>query len=203
MMTEAVLALVPTHGLWLVMVAVALSCLALPVPGSVLVMAAGGFAAAGDLVLWQVQAAALAGCIGGDQAAYGLARTAGARLTGRLRRRRRAARVLSRAEALVTRFGPLAVFLGRTVLSPLGPYTSYVAGGLRMRWLTFSAVAGLGAVVWATAYSWMGYVFASRIDDIAALIGNATGLVLAAAVVVGLGVHLWRSWRAERRRRRP
>jgi membrane-associated protein len=114
-MTDALLALVPTYGVWLVLVALPLSCLALPVPSSILLMAAGSFASAGDLVLWQVQAAAFAGFVLGDQLTYGVARVAGPRV-------------------------------------------------------------------------------------VAAMIGNAIGVVLAGAVVVVLGVYLWRAWQVEKAR---
>ena len=55
-MTETVLALVPSYGLLLVALGTFFSCLALPVPSSLIMLSAGGFAAAGDLVLWQVGA---------------------------------------------------------------------------------------------------------------------------------------------------
>ena len=67
-MTDWLLAAVPGYGPWLVAAVTFLSCLALPVPASLLMLAAGGFAAAGDLALWQVAGGALAGAVAGDQA---------------------------------------------------------------------------------------------------------------------------------------
>jgi len=65
--TDWLLSLVPTYGLWLIAASTFASCLALPIPASVLMLAAGGFAASGDLVLAQVIAAALGGAVAGDQ----------------------------------------------------------------------------------------------------------------------------------------
>ncbi len=48
-MTDTLLALVPTYGVWLILLALPLSCLALPVPSSILVMTAGGFAVKAEL----------------------------------------------------------------------------------------------------------------------------------------------------------
>ncbi len=197
-MTETVLALVPTYGLWLVVVSLLLSCLAVPVPSSVLVMAAGGFAAAGDLVLWQVQAAAFAGFVAGDQAAYGLARAGGVGLIARLRARPRLVPVLGKAQALLDGRGTLAVFLSRTVLSPLGPYLALLAGALQMRWRSFTGAAVVGAALWSLAYSLLGYVFASQITQVASLIGNAIGMIIAGSAAVGLGLYLRRSYRDAR-----
>ena len=69
-LTNWLLALVPTYGLWLLASVTFLACLALPVPCSILMLTAGGFVASGDLVLWQVLAAALSGAVLGDQIGY-------------------------------------------------------------------------------------------------------------------------------------
>lgn len=196
-MTDALLALVPTYGVWLILLALPLSCLALPVPSSILVMTAGGFAAAGDLTLWQVQAAAFAGFVAGDQLAYGIARKGGASLVARMTSRPKLGPVFAKAEAMLNRRGTLAVFLSRTVFSPLGPYMGYLSGALRLHWGAFTLAAVLGAACWSVAYSMLGYVFATQITQVASLIGNAIGFILAGAMVVGLIWYLLRSWKAE------
>jgi len=195
--TDTLLALVPTYGVGLVLASLLLSCLALPVPSSILVMAAGAFAAAGDLELWQVQAAAFAGFAAGDQTAYGIARAGGPRFIGRLKKQRKLGDVLTRAEALVARYGALSVFLSRTIFSPLGPYVGYLSGALRLRWTTFTLAALAGAVCWCLLYSLLGYFFATRIAQLASLIGNATGLALAGVAAVGCGSFIWSRWRAD------
>jgi membrane-associated protein len=199
-LTDTLLALVPTYGVWLIYAAVALSAMALPVPASILVMTAGGFASTGDLVLWQVQAAALAGCMTGDQVAYGLARRGGAPLLALFRRRPKVAGLLDRCTTLLDRRGAVAVFLSRTVLSPLGPWMGYLAGALRLNWAVFTLAAGIGAACWAAAYTWLGYSFATRIAEIASLIGNALGVILAVVGAAGILWYLVRSYRAERAR---
>lgn len=196
-MTDALLALVPTYGIWLVFFSLTLSCLALPLPSSILVMAAGAFAAAGDMVLWQVQAAALAGFVIGDQIAYGVAATGGARLIARLRSHRKFDALFIRAETMLARFGTLAVFLSRTIFSPVGPYLGYLSGLVRLRWLGFTLASVAGAICWCAAYSLLGYFFASRIAQIAGAIGNALGLLLAIAAIGALGWYLWTRWREE------
>jgi membrane protein DedA with SNARE-associated domain len=50
-MSEALYGLLPVWGGWLLFVATFLSCLALPVPSSLLMLGAGAFAASGDLGL--------------------------------------------------------------------------------------------------------------------------------------------------------
>ena len=65
-MTEVILALAADYGVPLLFCVTFLSCLALPVPSSLLMLASGGFAAAGDLSLPAVAAAAFCGAVIGD-----------------------------------------------------------------------------------------------------------------------------------------
>ena len=197
-MTETLLGLVPTYGVWLVLIALPLSCLALPVPSSMLVMIAGGFAAAGDMVLWQVQLAAFVGFVVGDQLTFGIGRTGGSRLVRWAKQYPRLATAFAKAEELLERKGTMAVFLSRTILSPLGPYMGYLSGALGMRWVAFTLAAILGAACWSLGYSYLGYIFATQIAQVASLISNALGLILMLVAVAALVWYLLRSWRRER-----
>lgn len=62
-MTDWLLGMVPTYGGWLLALSTFLSCLALPIPASLLMLVAGGFVAAGDLTLVGSTGAALAGAV--------------------------------------------------------------------------------------------------------------------------------------------
>lgn len=197
-MIDSLLALVPLYGLILIGSVVAVSCLAVPLPSSMLVMASGGFAAAGDLVLWQVIAVAFAGYALGDQLAFQLARWGGTPLIDRLKTRPGRAKLVERAEALVARWGAAAVLASRTVVSPLGPWTSYVGGAAGLRWRAYTAAAIPGAAIWATAYALLGFHFAEQISEIATVIVDGAGVILAAAMAFGSGWWLWRSWRSYR-----
>lgn len=198
-MIDTLLALVPLYGLVLIAGVVSVSCLAVPLPSSMLVMASGGFAAAGDLVLWQVIAVAFCGFVIGDQTAYGIARWGGPKLLERLKAKPSRAGLVARAEALVDRWGAAAVIFARTIIAPMGPWTSYIGGAAGLRWLTFTAAAILGAAIWSTGYALIGYYFADQISTIASMIVDGAGITLAGAVALGTGWWLWRGWKAFRR----
>lgn len=198
-MTETLLGLIPTYGVWFVLAIMILSCLAMPIPAAILVMTAGGFAASEDMVFWQVALAALAGYVIGDQLAYNIARHGGARLLTRLQKRPKVAAVFARAEKLLQKHGTIAVFLSRTILSPLSPYVGYLSGALRMSWLKFTCSAFIGASLWCSAYTGLGFIFASRIGEVSALISSALGFILAGFVLIAIGYRLARSWRAHKR----
>ncbi len=200
-MTDWVLAAVPTYGPWLVALVTFLSCLALPVPASLLMLTAGGFAAAGDVVLWQVAGAALAGAVAGDQTGYWAARAGGPALIARLTDGGSRAAVVARARALVAARGVLAVFLTRWLLSALGPYANLVTGATGFRWLPFTAAGVAGEGVWVGVYVGAGYAFGGNLEAATQFAGSIIGFLAAGAVALGLGLWLLRLARQERRTR--
>ena len=69
-MTETILALIPSYGLWVIFLTLLLCSMAIPVPGSMLMIAAGSFASTGDIDLYLAMGVAYAGYVVGDQTAY-------------------------------------------------------------------------------------------------------------------------------------
>jgi len=195
-MTDWLLSLVPQYGLWLLAAGTFLSCLALPFPASILMLTAGGFAAAGDLVLWQALLAATAGAIAGDQLGYWAGRRYGAALLSQLRRDLSRDRLIARADALMDRRGAWAVFLSRWLVSPLGPWVNLVAGSTRHPWGRFALAGVAGEVVWAGLYVGTGHAFAGNIEAASDMIGSVLGMVAGAGAVVVLGYWLFTSVQA-------
>lgn len=196
-MTDWLLALVPTYGLWLIAATTLASCLALPIPASVIMLAAGGFAAAGDLVLIEVIAAALCGAIAGDQLGYLAGRIGGAALVDRLAAGPRGAVIAAARAKLEARAG-LAVFLTRWLFSPLGPYVNLLSGAMRLGWLRFGLWGVAGEMVWCALYVSVGHAFAGNLDQASDMLGSVLGLIATGTAVVGLGAWLLVLARRER-----
>jgi membrane-associated protein len=186
-MTDWLLALVPQYGLWLLAATTFCSCLALPIPASILMMTAGGFVAAGDLVLWQTFVAAAGGGIAGDQVGYWAGRGAGQPLLARLRADPARDRLLARAVAIMESKGVLAVFLTRWLFSPLGPWVNLTAGSTGYGWHRFTTSGVAGEAVWAGLYVGVGYGFAGNIEAASDMLGSILGFVAAGAAMLGLG----------------
>lgn len=199
-MTDWLLALVPTYGPWLLLVCTFLACLALPVPASVLMLAAGGFVAAGDLEVWTSGGAALAGALLGDQLGFVAGRWGGAALLDRLGER---AQLVARARDLLARRGDVAVFLSRWFVSALGPYVNVAAGAAGLPWGRFTLWGALGEVVWVGLYVGLGLAFTGNLELASGLALRVLGLLGAGAVAVGLGVWLVVTIRTERREDGP
>lgn len=195
-MTETVLSLVPDYGLPLIFFVVALACLAVPLPASVLVLTSGSFAAAGDLTLSHVLVVAFAGFVVGDQLAFWIASRAGPHLLARLKRSQHAAPVIERSERMLQERGAIAVFLSHTVLSPTCPYISYLSGAGGLSWQRFTVTAAIGALLWTGAYVALGYVFSAQLEQVAAAASQFFGVILSLSVVAASLILLRRRWRA-------
>ncbi|GGD34294.1 DedA family protein [Sinisalibacter lacisalsi] len=188
-MSETVFALVAAYGPWAIFASAFLSCLALPIPTSLMMLTGGAFIAAGDLDPWGVVAGAYAGAVVGDQAGFLIGRFGGRRVLDRLARVPARATVLARARKVVDRHGGLGVFFSTWLVAPLGPWVNLIAGATGLRWARFTIWDILGEMVWVSAYVGLGYGFAAQVSNIADLLGNAVGLLV--ALVVAGAMALW------------
>lgn len=194
-MTEAFFALVSAYGALAVFASAFLSCLALPIPTALVMLAAGAFAASGDLALWQVGLAAYAGAILGDQTGFLLGRAGGARLASIFERSPKRAELLARARSLVDRRGGIGVFFSTWLFAPLGPWVNFASGVAGLGWLRFTLWDAAGEAIWVTFYLGMGYLFADRIVELAAMLSDASGLLVAGLATAILGYALLRAAR--------
>ncbi|MFV0300583.1 MAG: DedA family protein [Paracoccus sp. (in: a-proteobacteria)] len=192
MNADTLLGLLPEWGPWLVGLTTFLSCLLLPVPSSLVMLAAGAFTASGDLSLATIAGGALGGAVLGDGIGYLLA--------GRIRplviARPGAARMIVRARSFLDRRGFAAVFLTRWLFSPLGPWTNLAAGLSRFGIWRFLPAVILGETLWVAIYLGLGRGFGSNYQAAADLAGSVLGLLAGLAVMALLGRYLWRRRRA-------
>ncbi|NNL18467.1 MAG: DedA family protein, partial [Boseongicola sp.] len=73
-MTETILDLMTRYGVFILFVVTFLSCLCVPIPSSLMMLAGGSFAATGDLNTVATVVAAFSGAVAGDNTGYLLAR---------------------------------------------------------------------------------------------------------------------------------
>lgn len=189
-MSEALFELVAAHGVWLLAGACFLSCLLVPIPSALLMLAGGAFVAAGDLTFGPVFLASWLAAVAGDQTGYAIGRS-GAPLLERLAARPgRRAGLIARARALVARRGGLGVFFSTWLVAPLGPYVNFIAGASRLGWLRFTLWDAAGEAIWVGGYIGLGYGFADQLALVADVATNASGFLAAGAVAAGLGALL-------------
>lgn len=193
-MTDYVLALIPQYGLLVVFVVTTIACLGIPLPSAMLALAAGGFAATGDLTLWHVIAVTLLSFIAGDQIAYQIARKGGPGLINKLKNYQKMEKLIGKAEGLLDKRGNTAIILSRTIVSPAGPWVSYICGATGFKWPNFSISASIGAACWTLAYVCIGYFSAGHLSNLTDLVSNFLGVIIAG--VIGLVSIIWliRAW---------
>ncbi len=109
---------------------------------------------------------------------------------------------LDRAERLFSRWGDGLVAVGQ-LIPLLRAFVGFFAGVARVRWVAFLVLTTLGAAVWVTVISVIGYEAGASWHHVLRWFG-AAGYVLAAVVVVALVVgfvHRWRRYHEAQARR--
>jgi membrane-associated protein len=152
------------------------------VPSEATAIAAGVLAAAGDLNIAVVVAAAATGAFIGDSSSYVVGRTVGARAVKPLRRRARGRARLEWAERTLDERGSYLIVLARFV--PGGRTAVTLTAGLtRMRGERFLRAAALAAAVWASFAVGLGYVGGRTFEE-----EPWQGLALAFALAASLAL---------------
>ena len=195
-MTAWLLGLVPTYGPWLLALCTLLSCMAVPAPASILLLAAGGFVASGDLPLVTTALAALGGALLGDQAGYRLGAWGGPSLLERIGRRMP---LIGKAREHLARRGDMAVFLSRWLFSEVGPFVNLAAGASGLPWARFTMWSVVGETIWVGLYIGVGRAATGSLEDASGLVLRIIGLLGAAVVAIGLGWWLLATIRANPR----
>lgn len=192
-MTDTILDLMTNYGVAILFFVTFFSCLCVPIPSSLMMLAGGSFAATGDLNTTATVAAAYTGAVAGDNTGYLLARTFGTRLTTWLDANPKRAKLRDNAKAYMDRKGPISVFLSCWLVAPLGPYVNLVSGITRYNWTKFALWGALGEVFWVGIYIGLGYSFSDQISTLATMLGNASGFIVAVLALVVLGRWLWKA----------
>ena len=193
-LTEALSSSSWTYGL--VLAFAAFDALLPIVPSETAAIAAGVLAAAGELEIALVVAAAAGGAFLGDSSSYLVGRTAGAPAAGRLLDGDRRRAGLAWAGRTLTQRGKYVIVVARFV--PGGRTAATLTAGLtRMRVPTFLAAAALAAILWATYAAGLGYLGGRTFEE-----HPWRGLVASLALValITLGVEVGRRLRRPPRR---
>jgi membrane protein DedA with SNARE-associated domain len=181
-----------TCGPLILGLALLLGSAGLPIPTGLLVLAAGAFVRQG-LLDWTT--AALVGLVGvvlGDLVSYGLGRMGGGWPQQVLVRKRS---LWDQALARFRRYGSLAIYSTRVVLTSLDVPTNLVAGSSRFALGRFVAYDIAGRLTWLALYGGLGYVAGQQWPVVSqALSQYGLWLAIEAAVAAGLYILFHRLW---------
>src|SRR5579863_5373011 len=192
-MTHSILDLlrnaVVQYGYWAVAIALLLENAGVPVPGETVLLLASFLAySQHELSLsWIIVVATIAATLG-DNLGFALGYYGGRPLLVRYRAFFRIRdKTLARGENLFARFGAVTVFFARFVFGMrivAGP----MAGVLRMPWRKFLVFNVLGAALWVTVISGVGFIFGENWGRLEQYLKR---LDVAVVVVALLALALW------------
>lgn len=190
-MTDTLLQALVTHGAALMFLTAFLSCLAVPIPMSLVMLTGGAMAATGNLSFAAIWIATLAGALLGDQLGYFLGRSGQSRLETFATATYRRYRLWSKAQSHLDRWGTLGIFLSRWLVSPIGPYVNFAAGAAAVSWARFTSAGIAGELIWVTGYVGFGFLFADNLpaaitlaEDSMRSVGAFIVMVTCATVII-------------------
>lgn len=186
------------YGYWTVAVALLLENAGVPVPGETILLLASFLAYSehhlhlGYIILVGMCAATI-----GDNLGFAIGHHGGRPLLERYQHIFHIPRrTLARGELLFRRYGAATIFVARFVVGMriiAGP----LAGVLRMDWRKFAIYNFLGAALWVSVVSSVGYFFGKFWDDLMRIMHGLNLVLLVVAIAVG--VFLWWRWRESTR----
>jgi membrane protein DedA with SNARE-associated domain len=184
------------YGYWAVGGALLLENAGIPVPGETILLLASFLAySEHDLRLSGIIVVGTICATLGDNLGFALGYYGGRPLLGRYQSVFRIQKsTLERGERLFARYGALTIFVARFVFGMriiAGP----LAGVLRMPWKRFLLFNFLGAAVWVSVISSVGYFFGRHWDRLEREMKNFD-LVIAIVVILIAALLWWRNRRA-------
>lgn len=178
------------HGNVLLASILFLAALGIPLPATMLLMAAGAFTSQGVLELESAVMAALAGAVVGDGGSYLIGRFGITLMPARLQ----ASGSWLRAAQLFARWGGWSVFFSRFALTPIALPVNLLAGSTRYPGFRYMTAVLLGEMIWVAGFGGLGLVFADRWEGISQLTGDLVGMLLG-AVLIAVGLWVFRARR--------
>ncbi len=185
--SDQLLGALSQYGLPVLFGVIMIAAVGIPLPISMMLVAAGSFVELGEMKLWQVIVVASAGAVIGDQIGYALGRWGGHRVVERIRRRGKGTARIAQARAFAERWGAAGIFLTRWLITPLGPWLNLTSGMAGYSWMRFFVWDVLGEVLWVILYVMLGIFFSDRVQALVEILGNLAWVIvgLIAALVLG------------------
>lgn len=192
------------HGYIVIFLGAALDNFGLPASGDVVLFAGGYFANQGQASLALVMLCGFAGGLVSDNSVYWIGRVGGRPLISRLLKIRLLhflvdEKSLAKVEHYFETQGGRTVFLGR--FGPgLRSMTPLFSGVSRMSYYKFFPYNLAAGVVWAVAYTLVGYVFGQFWDELLA-VARSVGFGFIAVIVLFVALYVLRRRRKKSKKR--
>jgi membrane protein DedA with SNARE-associated domain/rhodanese-related sulfurtransferase len=175
------------HGYWVLFVSVLCRQACLPVPANLLLVAAGALGGLGKLNLLAIMIFAVAAFLLADMAWYQAGRIWGGRtLEFVCGVSRDPSACVDKISANFSRHGVRLLLVSKFIIG-VDAVAAPMSGISRINISQFLAFDALGAFLWSSVYTALGYIFSDQLDHVAEYTAQL-GKVLVLAGICGLGV---------------
>jgi len=173
------------YNIWFLSIIIVLQCIGIPTGASLLVIASGAFAYAGEfnvvillLEIWFFSWL-------GDNIAYIIWRFIGGKVLSRKFKLKTyfEARIL-KAENYLKIHGRSTVFFTRFFMSAMGPFVNAAAGITKYKLWTFSLFVALGELFWTCIYLGLGYWFGDSFESIIPIVTQFGQFITYIAILI-------------------
>jgi membrane protein DedA with SNARE-associated domain len=191
-LNDQILAALVQYGMPVLFGVVLLAATGVPLPASLMLIAAGSFVEQGEFDYWLVVVITATAAVIGDNLGYVLGRWGGRRLVARVSRWMGGEAQLQKAEAIAARWGGPGIFLSRWLIAPAGPAINLSSGIAAYAWPSFFFYDVTGEIVWVFLYVAIGRLFSDQVVAMNALLGDVSWAILGLCVAVFVGWELFR-----------
>jgi membrane-associated protein len=167
-----------TNGAPLFGLALLIGAMGLPLPSTLLVVAAGAFGRQGALNSPSAALFGLVGAVCGDCLAYAVGRFA----KGWVQRTFGGSKLWQKAQKAFSRHGGLAIYSTRFLLTSIAIPTSLIAGSSGFSFRRYFGYVLAGEATWIAVYGGLGYLFGNQWELISDFLVNFGGFALGIAV---------------------
>jgi membrane protein DedA with SNARE-associated domain len=185
-LADYVLTSLLVYGPWVLGLVTLISGIGVPVPATMILLAAGAFVQQGFLPWPSAAILAVVGAVIGDNLSYWIGRIGIRWVSPRIV----AGSPWQQSSRLFQRWGAVAVFVSRFLITPLALPINLVAGSTRYApWRYFSVVVA-GEVVWVAAFVAVGYWFADYWEGLSLVVTDVSGVLAGMVLLLASVIYL-------------
>lgn len=183
------------------------AAIGIPLPVSLVLLAAGAFAALGDFNIFLLALVSITASTCGDSLSYLLGRRIGTPIFDWLTRQKRFRLItpqrLTQARDYFERRGAWAIFLSRFLFSGLGGVINLLAGAERYPYRRFLLFDLSGEIFGALIPLILGYIFGASWEAVGDIMGAISGFAVALLLVIVLLIQLIKTVRKANTAKEP
>ncbi len=198
-LSDQLLAALALYGLPVLFGTTFIASLGIPLPDTVLLIAAGSFIQQGDMdPRWVIVLTAIAAVLG-DQVGYWVGRWGSHRLERFISARVGGEQRLRAAEAAAKKWGGWGICFSRWVITTLAPYVNLTSGIAEYPYAQFLFWDICGDVVGVLIFVTIGDIFSDRVQAMTELLGNFAWVGIGLTVAAICAWQLAKYFRAARK----